>query len=147
MELLPRVIVTNDLSKTRAQQLADGIAALSLVEGQSNPLEMYLAAYFLREVADRLADNLKPAALNEADKYRGQSLFGASIETPNAATRWRYDHDPEWRRLSEALKAREKLMRASAETEATVVDPDTGEVIPPAQREPGATTLRVTLPK
>lgn len=148
MTLLPQIAVESTrLTKADAQRVADGIAALSLVDGVSNPLELYLALYYLSEVCDRAKANLKDAALQEADKYKGQSLFGVQVDTPSTPARWSYAHDPEWVRLSEAVKAREKLMRASAETEAVVVDPATGEVVPPAHREQGATTLRVTMPK
>lgn len=148
MRLLPDLQVDGTrLNKAQADAQATAIASIALVDGHSNPLEIYIALTYLEEVVYRAKEMLKNSSIDEAAKFNGQTMFGVKVESTNAAARWKYDHDPEWARLKAELAAREKLLKQAAETTATMVDEATGEEIPKALKELGATTLRITIPK
>ena len=91
---------------------------------------------------------------DELAKHGGKckTTSGAQLEVCEAAVRYDYSHDDEWRRLQSQLESISERMRAVEAKLRSVppgrlwVDPDTGEVVQGALKK-STSTYRITLAK
>jgi len=116
-------------------------------EGNISALKAYIE---LKKEADLLASALKQvkeAAIEEAETYgKGEhQAHGAKFQVKNAAGKYSYKHIDNWRIIKEELTALEtsyKLAAQEAEKGRQFITED-GEIIPPANYTPGATTISI----
>lgn len=123
--------------------------------GDEDPLEVYIKAKAMQEVAGNIIKEVKSLAIDEASKYgKGDSkLLGCEFIVKNGVSRYSFDHDDSWCELTSQIdelsaerKIREKQM-IEATKYAVLADKD-GEVIPPANvTNGGGTVLSITIPK
>lgn len=115
----------------------------SVKEGHGDPLEAYVLLKAFQEEVEKGLEEIKPLAINEAEKY-GKSFdrYNAHIELRNAASRWKYDHIGAWKSAKEKLTYVEKIAQAGGGA-----DPDSGEIIERALKIEGAQTIAIKLLK
>lgn len=112
-----------------------------IMAGYMNPLEFYRQAKIAIDCLEELKKDpeIFDCAYTERDKYGKEKpvVNGSVIDTGQRTT---YDYkscnDPEWNRLTQALKDREAFLKA-LKKEMTVVDTETGETVtiqPPTLR-------------
>lgn len=98
----------------------------------------------LEKIIKAVKDNLKDQLLNDAG-YEGPRSFvvdGVRMELASRKT-YTYKHCATWQAINEQQKRIEEMMKA---IDKEMVDPETGEVIPPAQWSQ-TDYIKVTLPK
>lgn len=134
------------LTKSQLQQLAIGLVE-AVEAGEDSALRTYAQLRQLATLATQVADNIKGHALDEFER-RGSVLPNVVFRAQNAPAKWVY---PKWSKLEEAeaelerAKKHVKDLQESLKTLAgELVDPDTGEVVPPAEKQEGATGLVTT---
>lgn len=103
---------------------------------------------FFTGVVNYLTD-CKKGIFNEALQDVGddkQTYFGYEISTRSSAGRWKFT-DAEYIAQKNKLKAMEEQRKSvyklskHGEESATIIDPDTGEIVPPAEWTDGKTTV------
>lgn len=76
----------------------------------------------------------------------GVEMYQLKFEKRNSAGRWSFG-DPEYRAAKGRLKEMEELRKQShklAKMGSTILDPETGEIVPPAQFKEGKETIYVS---
>ena len=114
-----------------------------VVEGNMNPLEAF--TILRKHLADleEAIEVVKPLAIDEAGKYGSKSFsaFGANFELRNGPGQWKYTGAA----YNEA-KARLKYIEDIAKIGGGA-DANTGEIIEPANKIEGKSTIAITLNK
>jgi hypothetical protein len=154
-ELMPENSLDfNNINKAALAKVS-GAVVDRVMSGDEDPLEVYIKAKAISEVASGIINDIRGVAVDEAEKYGEEStMLGCQFTTKNGPTSYSFEHDDEWSeinaeisRLKKQLKDREKKM-VDAMRYAEVVDESTGEVIPPAiVKKAGATILAITIPR
>lgn len=143
----------DNITKSNLSHMADGIIH-NVLNGNTDALHEYIKAKALSELASMMVDGLKEVALTEADKYAGQeNIFGCKVVVKSTPTSYDFEHDDEWRILSEnievlKIKLKERETQMIEATKYAELVNTSGEVIPPAEvRKQGGTTLSITIPR
>ena len=112
-----------------------------VIEGNINPLEAYVLLKKHQADIEEALKAIKDLAIDEANKYGQKSFaaFGAQVELRNAASTWVYSGS-----AYESAKAKMKYIETLAKAGGGI-DPDTGEIIDPAVKKEGASTIAVSL--
>jgi len=119
------------LSKTEINALSTRIVD-SVAQGVENAGELYVKLDFLKKTIDKSIKEIKSEAVEELSKYdKGQSLMGVEITIANKAS-YSYKHNPEWVAKKAELTAIENEMKMAAKSINSILNEDTGEIIPPA---------------
>lgn len=145
--------ITTNIPTTKAgiaQRAADLAETLSANE---EPLTALVKLRALRAILDDVLARLESDAITAAE-YEGRNTnrLGVTIAVHNGRTLYAYDHDAKWQaaKTAEATAAaerknRENLLRTLKDE---MIDPDTGEIISPAEvRGWTKTAVAVTFPK
>jgi hypothetical protein len=119
--------------------------------GDICPLATYIA---FKEISDYLSDRidvLKPMALKEAEKYKGDvnGYLGYSIDVREVGGKYDYSHIDEIVTLKERIKELEKASQNAYKiglNKGMIVTGDGEEVIP-ANYKPGTTAIVLKLKK
>lgn len=140
--------IEGEITKLKIFEKASHDTATLLDEGERSPLDAYIKLKALAEYASEAGKLLHDAALDEANRYtKGDNVMhGVVFEEGVAGVRYKYDHDETWQELKDKLKQREEQMKSGMGT-AGVVDKETGEVVAPAEKTHGKTTLKISMPK
>lgn len=111
--------------------------------GQYNPLTIHLCLKAMEELTKRIKEGIVAQVLLEAEKY-GKSFeyMGAKVQLSERRT-YDFSGDSSWGELEKAKKQREELLKHLS---APVADPDTGEMIYPAQSKV-TPVISITLPR
>jgi hypothetical protein len=124
-------------------------ASREVLDGNTNALEVYHTCKCISETMNKIMDNIKGSAVEEADKWKGQPYKGAKIETMDTV---KYDYassdDAQWIKLNTEIeiltaqkKKREGFLKSLQEP---VFDGDGIEVKPPIKKTSGI-TIKITL--
>lgn len=108
--------------------------ASDAIEGNTDAMKAFIR---LKALASYVADSIKavePSALLKADDYEGQELMGNIIRTQQGA-RYDYKHYEGWKEINDKRKRLEKIMKDACNSNTEALDPETGEVIPPAEKK------------
>lgn len=132
-----------------------GAVVERVMSGDEDPLETYVKAKAIQEVAGNIINELKSVATDEADKYgkEGSSILGCNFVVKNGVTRYSFEHDEMWKTLKEQrdeisklMKDREKKMIEA--TKYSELRDELDEVIPPAEIiSNGGQVLTISIPK
>jgi bisphosphoglycerate-independent phosphoglycerate mutase (AlkP superfamily) len=145
----------NNINKSALAKVS-GAVVDRVMSGDEDPLEAYIKAKAVQEVASKIIDDLKGSAIDEAEKYLepDAKMLGCSFVVKQGATSYSFDHDEEWKRVNEEIEALKKILKErekkmiDAMSYAEIVDDKTGEVIPPATiKKHSSSILAVTIPK
>ena len=111
--------------------------------GMYNPLTIHLCLKAMEELTKRIKEGIAEQVLLEAEKY-GKSFeyMGSKVQLSERRT-YDYSDDGTWSELEKAKKKREELLKYLS---APLADPETGEMIFPAQFKV-TPVISITLPK
>ena len=147
-------IALDNLSKAYLSTIANEIVFTSLDGGYEDPLEAYVKAKGLGEIADGIMTGLKDYAIKEAYKFdKEQKVIGCSVLVKSTPNTYEFSHNPSWVHLNNEinrLKAEQKeiekqMILAIGYSEMISAD---GELIQPAVvKKAGGETIQVTIPK
>ena len=109
------------------------------------PLLPHLTA--LEKLAKSIKDKIKDQLIEEASLYSGEgksfTIDGNRFTLSEGRKTYHYHHCEKWRALKDQIEKLEKLMQAGQE----FADPDTGEIIKPANVSWSEPFISVTLKK
>jgi hypothetical protein len=143
----------NNINKTSLASMA-GDVVHRVLEGNEDPLEVYIKAKALEEVVKNILAGVKDLAIDEATKYdKEEGMLGVTFGTKSTPKRYSFHHNEEWVKLNDQLVSI-KLAMKDIETKmikamefSGVVDED-GVVIEPAKVIGGGdTTIQIRIPK
>jgi hypothetical protein len=148
------VIALDNLSKASLSKMANEIVLTSIEGGYEDPLEAYIKAKGLSEIADGIMIGLKDYAMKEAYRYeKDQKVLGCTVLVKATPNTYDFSHNPSWVHLNNEinrLKAEQKeiekqMILAIGYSEMISAD---GELIEPATiKKAGGETIQVTIPK
>lgn len=119
------------LNKSAIESLSERIVS-SVVEGSENSGDLYIKLDFLKKSIDKSLKTIKEDAVVELSKYdKGQTVMGVEINVTSKAS-YKYDNNPEWVAKKAELKKIEEQMKMVNKDGVTIVNEETGEVVPPA---------------
>lgn len=107
-------------------------------QGEESALDVYPEIYELEKSIKELSSELKDYVIEERSKYdkKDDVIKGGYRISVVTSTRFNYKGDEHWQAIEQAKKNRETLLKKAtsmAEKNQTLTDPETGEVIPPAE--------------
>jgi hypothetical protein len=106
------VIALDNLSKANLSKMANEIVLTSIEGGYEDPLEAYIKAKGLSEIADGIMTGLKDYAMKEAYRYeKDQKVLGCSVLVKATPNTYEFSHNPAWVHLNNEinrLKAEQK---------------------------------------
>jgi hypothetical protein len=128
---------------------------LARIDGDSDPLDVYIKAKSLQEYLTVMMGAIKEDAISEADKYGrdDNTMFGIKFECASTPRRYDYSNNKEWSLLQEQitelkkkqLEIEDKMKRAIGT--GGIIDEESGEVLePPNVTSGGNTTLKISIP-
>ncbi len=139
----------NNMSKekqTSEKQQVDQLVQ-DVQDGNADALAVFIELKRLSSQVESAIKQIKDEAVDEANKYgKSFEMQGAKITVKSAATRYKYDHIPEWKQHKEQLKAIEELAKQAlkARQNKLYVSDDEGIISEPAKAIPGADTLSIS---
>lgn len=139
-EQLPPATTENDV--------IDYITNLSfqVAEGKRNALKTYISLKRIAELSAGVIKEIQESAIDEAMKY-GEKKFqeaGAMVELKSAAGKWDYAHIQSIAATEQRLKALNEIAKQAYKLGTEIPDPQTGEMIPPAQFTEGKQTIAIS---
>lgn len=141
----------DNITKERIQGLVD-IMAAEVENGDKDALEIFILIKAMNEISKKALAALSSYALDEADNH-GQKTFnfhGVEVTIKEGATRYKFDHIPDYVAAKAELKKIEERHKAAlknSELQITGVENLTGEIITPAIAVPSARGLSIRFPK
>lgn len=139
-------IILKDItpSSARAQQLAEQLSE-AVLNGDKGPLGVWAELKMLEEAIKRAKDLIRDASIDELAKYGPSTdIGGVTFTKYNGKRNYKYDHNPDWLDLKHKMEEVERKMKIAIND--TIVDEETGEVIPPAKVTYSSETISVKLP-
>ncbi len=129
MENTLSIIQQFSLTKTQIDALARRVLE-EIDGGNHNPLNIFLCLKAMEELVKRLKDGMAGQVIQEAEKYGKQfDYLGSRIQLSERRS-YDFSNDATWCELDKTKKQREKMLKHIIQA---VVDPETGEMIYPAQ--------------
>ena len=107
---------------------------LDAEEGNRDPLEILIELRELESELDEAITAVTPLAVNQADKHPGKSFtfHGLIIEKRDGTRRWSFPDFAPYVQTKNRQKALEELMKQVSHTGVSLVDSETGEMVPAA---------------
>lgn len=147
------VFTPGKISKETISSKAGDICS-EVMEGSLCPLETYIKAKAISDVATSICKTIKDVAIDEASKYGPEDkVLGVGFATKSTPTQYDFSDDSEWCDLEEKikeLKQRQKEVEGKmilAMDYSEMIDDD-GVVITPARiKKDGGTTIQINVPK
>ena len=111
--------------------------------GMYNPLEIHLCLKAMEELVKRMKELIADQVMVEAEKYgRNFDFMGAKVQLTERKS-YDFSNDAAWCDLDKTKKKREELLKHLS---APLADPETGEMIFPAQFKV-TPIITITLPR
>ncbi len=118
-----------NLTRSQVNHLARRVVS-EIDDGTYNPLEVHLCLRAMEELVKRIKEGIADQVMTEASKYgRDFTFHGSQFQVTTRRT-FDYTADAAWSELDRANKQREEMLE---HLQAPVADPETGEMIMPAQ--------------
>lgn len=113
------------------QQLMDKVHMVE--QGETSALPVYSELHMLEKSIKGLKKDIQTESIEEAEKYHknDRPVFFGHMPTVSSKKTYTYKHDDSWNSYEAKKKERESLMKKAMK--ANIIDPDTGEMIPPAE--------------
>lgn len=130
-------------SRGQVDKLADFLTEDTL-SGNQDPLDAWASLKVLEEAIKQAKDRIKDAAIDELAKYGPTATInGAKLTKYNGRRFYDYSHNPDWQQLKSKMEEVERKMKIAIND--TIVDEETGEVVPPAKVTHSSETISVSL--
>lgn len=116
--------------------------AMSLVEqvknGEVSSLDVFPRIYEMKKSFGELESELKDFVIDEREKYdkKEQVIRNGYEISIMSRTSYSFSNDDHWEAINQARKNREAMLKKAFkmnEKNQTLTDPETGEIIPPAE--------------
>jgi hypothetical protein len=142
------VIALDNLSKANLSKMANEIVLTSIEGGYEDPLEAYIKAKGLSEIADGIMTGLKDYAMKEAYRYeKDQKVLGCSVLVKATPNTYDFSNNPSWVHLNNEINRLKAEQKEIAIGYSEMISAD-GELIEPATiKKAGGETIQVTIPK
>ncbi len=136
------IIQQFSLTKTQIDVLARRVLE-EIDDGNHNPLNIFICLKAMEELVKRLKDGMAGVVIQEAKKYGKQfDYLGSRIQLSERRT-YDFSDDSAWCELDKTKKQREEMLKHITQP---VADPETGEMIYPAQFKI-TPVITITLPR
>jgi len=116
-------------------------------EGNESALQAFLSFRNIEKVAKDCMKQIEHLALEELSDHNGRLEQGdIVVESRSSAGRWKFT-DEGHAALKQQLKDAEELRKQAHKLHlkgSEVIDPDTGEIVPPADYTPGKETIFIS---
>jgi aspartyl-tRNA synthetase len=116
-------------------------------EGNESALQAFLSFRNIEKVAKDCMKQIEHLALEELSDHNGRLEQGdVVIEARSSAGRWKFTDDAH-AALKQQLKDAEELRKQAHKLHlkgSEVIDPETGEIVPPADYTPGKETIFIS---
>jgi len=115
--------------------------------GNLNEFDAFIYLREIKKTLDDLIDQIKDKAVEEAEKYKGQTYKGYRVDVQNLGGRYSYGHIQEYKDITERLKSFEQSAKDAylmSQKGNVLVNDETGEVLPMAQYKAGTDTIKLT---
>jgi hypothetical protein len=127
------------------------LRADQVVDGYEPGLKLLAELNRLKKEVERLEKEILPTCLNELEKcitpqVRSFENYGANFSL-SAGGRYDYSNYPTHKDYQNRLKSIETKMQAAYKAGATVIDDETGEIIPPADYKPNKPSITIKFSK
>jgi hypothetical protein len=141
MELIK--INSKDIPTKEELKQASARMAEQVIFGEISPIEAHLKLSLVKDMAEDVLKQIRGSVSDDLDRYGKDkpTVAGWTIEKFNGGNVAKFDHNPEWVRLKEQLADLEDKMKAASKG-MTIIDENTGEVIPPAVFVPKEDSIR-----
>ena len=119
--------------------------------GEVNALEAFVFLKKVEKASDAAKKRIQEMAIEELEKHgieaKSLKMYGATISLKNGPSRYDFKHITEIQLLKEKVKALEALHKQAAQTEAVLVNEETGHIIEPATKTPGKQIINIKFDK
>ena len=116
-------------------------------EGNMSALTAYMACRVIEKDVKECMKQIEPLALGELSDHNGKLEQGdIVIEARSSAGRWKFTDDAH-AELKQQLKDAEELRKQAHKLHlkgSEVIDPETGEIVPPADYTPGKESIFIS---
>lgn len=107
-------------------------------DGEKNVLDVFPLIYEMKKSFSELESELKEYVIQEREKYdKKESVVKHGYEiSVMTRTSYSFSHDEHWEAINQARKNRETMLKKAFkmnEKNQTLTDPETGEIVPPAE--------------
>ena len=120
---------------------------MKVEEGRMSALTAYLSCRVVEKDIKECMKQIEPLALQELSSYNGRiEKDDIVIEARSSAGRWKFT-DEGHAALKQQLKDAEELRKQAHKLHlkgSEVIDPETGEIVPPADYTPGKETIFIS---
>lgn len=111
-------------------------------EGNISPLDVYIYTKEIENALNRIKNDIKELAIDEAQQYDGQIYQGYEIKLKSGGGRYVYSNNPDIIKLQEEIKRLQNLSQQAYKTEGTLIDDD-GAVVIPAEYVPYSDVIQL----
>jgi hypothetical protein len=120
---------------------------IEIEEGNESALQAFLSFRNIEKIAKDCMKQIEHLALEELSDHNGRLEQGdIVIESRSSAGRWKFTDDAH-AELKQQLKDAEELRKQAHKLHlkgSEVIDPDTGEIVPPADYTPGKESIFIS---
>jgi hypothetical protein len=120
---------------------------IEIEEGNESALQAFLSFRNIEKVAKDCMAQIEPLALGELSDHNGKLEQGdIVVEARSSAGRWKFTDDAH-AALKQQLKDAEELRKQAHKLHlkgSEVIDPETGEIVPPADYTPGKESIYIS---
>jgi hypothetical protein len=118
-----------------------------VANGETDALKAYIELKGLSDTITQVMKEIKREAVIEADRYDGKTFqaFGATIEKRSGGGVWSFKHLPDWNDANQKKKDVEEMHKQAFKITGDVIDPETGEIMQPAEFKPNADTIAIKI--
>lgn len=101
-----------------------------------NPLPVFTKLTMIERAIKELKSEIQDVAIAEVEKYGKEDVVydGYKLSVASRSI-WNYKHDEVWNQINDQRKNREKLMQQASGQGIELIDTETGELVPPAERK------------
>lgn len=115
-----------------------------VTEGNVNEFDAWIYLREIKKTLEDIIEQIQEKAVEEAEKYKGQTYKGYHVQVTELGGRYVYNHIPEYEDAQHQLKAIEAKAKDAFNAwkkGQTLVDDETGEVLPIAEYKAGKTSI------
>lgn len=110
------------------------LRAQSVIDGEANPLDCWLELKEAESLIKDLQKSIQDRVEEEIDKYpKSRAEYAGNVFSVVSRKNWSYKHSDLWRSINDRKTEIQNAMQQARRANMSLVDEETGEVIPPAE--------------
>ncbi len=144
---LINIIPNQGLSKKVIANQSENVIQ-RIKDGDLDPIKAMIAAKAMEEVVKAVLSYTRDTAIGKAEEYKGQSIYGATLQVRNTGATYDYEADQEYSLYKAQLKAREELLKEAIKSRSGKALTEDGEVVKaPPIKSIGGQTIAISFKK